>query len=161
MKPRVQKPDCGHRPVPRVSRRRYDSALSAAEALCVAAGEPWSDVRRRTYDLLLKAQKPAGAYDLLRRFAPGGRPPGPPVIYRALGSLMRAGLVHRVVSADKFVVCAKPGSHHTASFLICECCGRADELIDRNPGPHPDGRAGFRVRSILLEMRGLCRNCRE
>ena len=68
---------------------------------------------------------------------------------------------HRIETADKFVVCAKPGSPHTASFLICDCCGCADELIDRNPGPHPGGRAGFRVRSILLEMRGLCRNCRE
>lgn len=160
MKPRVPRPDCGHRPMRGLSRRRHAAALEAAEARCIAAGAPWSDVRRRVYDLLLNAQKPLGAYDLLRRFAPGGRPPGPPVVYRALESLMRAGLVHRVVSADKFIACANPGSPHAAAFLICDCCGCADEVAEPEFRPALGIGDRFKVQTVLLELHGRCGSCR-
>ena len=161
MKPRAPKPDCGHRPAPNLSRRRHDAALQAAEGRCVASGEPWSAARRRTYDLLLTAQKPRAAYDLLRHFAPGGKPPAPPVVYRALHALMRLGLVHRIETADKFIACSKPGSPHTAAFLICDCCDGADEVVTPLSASGLGGDNGFSVRAILLELRGCCPDCRN
>lgn len=142
---------------PRSERTRM---LEAADARCVTAGESWSDARRRTYDLLLETRRPHAAYDLIRRFAPGRRPPGPATVYRALDSLIRLGLVHRLEGADKFIACAKPGDPHTAVFLICDCCGCVDELSDCDLPSSLEGRAGFNVRTVLAELHGLCRRCR-
>jgi len=80
---------------------------------------------------------------------------GPPTVYRALDFLVAMGLVHRVETRKAYLACAAPGDPHAAAFLICDRCGRTDELLHHldDWGPAP---AGFVVRSIILEIRGDC-----
>jgi Fur family transcriptional regulator, zinc uptake regulator len=137
------------------------TALSAAEAKCIAQGERWTPSRRRTYELLLEAGTPVKAYDLLSSYAPEGEPAAkPPTIYRALDFLLAHGLVHRIESLNAFVACTADGAH-SAEFLICDCCGRVEELglgVDRAAVVAAADR-GFRPTRVVLEVHGLCADC--
>ena len=71
-------------------------ALAAAEALCTSKGERLTPVRRRVLELVLEAEKPVKAYDLLENLNPGEGAAKPPTVYRALDFLMGLGLVHKI-----------------------------------------------------------------
>ena len=159
MKRRVADPQCGHvRSLARsVAQRR--ATLRAAEGRCLCAGERWTKPRQRTYELLVEAEGPARAYDLIAAFAPGGVKP--PTVYRALDFLLAHGLAHRVESLNAFIACTHVGQSHAAEFLICDCCGRAEELAMAALGPISASGlpSGFEIRTVTLEMRGLCPAC--
>jgi Fur family zinc uptake transcriptional regulator len=136
-------------------------ALGAAEARCAATQERLTAPRRRVLELLLGADAPRKAYDLIAAFGAGGEPAKPPTVYRALEFLERLGFAHRIESLNAYVPCRIDGAEHRAAFLICDCCGAAEEF-------EPDfasqlaaaERAGYAVQSITLEARGRCPACR-
>ena len=135
--------------------------LAAAQARCLAAGEQWTASRRRTYELLVADGVPIKAYDLIARFKDHDSTTKPPTVYRALDVLMQLGLVHRVTSLGAFIACRGGAVAHQAEFLICDCCGYADEvtldtvqLAEALALPH-----GFQVERLLLEIHGLCPAC--
>jgi len=137
-----------------------DQAMSAAEARCDQAGERLTTPRRRVLELLLAADAPLKAYDLIAVF--GGRdaaPAKPPTIYRALEFLERMGFAHRIESLNAFVPCRIPGGH-AAAFLICDCCGEAAEFQpDLGAQMAAAEASGYRVRAVTIEARGLCAAC--
>ena len=101
------------------------------------------------------------AYDLLSGYAAQGEPIAkPPTIYRALDFLLAHGLVHRIETLNAFVACTNDGAH-SAEFLICDCCGRVEELglgVDQAAAAAAAGR-GFRPTRVVLEVHGLCADC--
>jgi Fur family transcriptional regulator, zinc uptake regulator len=135
------------------------AALGSAEARCAAEQERLTAPRRRVLELLLEAEAPLKAYDLIAAF--GDEPAKPPTVYRALEFLERLGFAHRIESLNAYVPCRMEAERHSAAFLICECCGAAQEF-------EPDfarelaaaEQAGYAVRSVTLEARGLCAECR-
>ena len=136
------------------------SALHRAATLCADEGEKWTPPRERVYELLLTAGAPVKAYDLMPAYAEG-RSAKPPTVYRALDFLEHMGLAHRIASLNAYVACGADGHAHTASFLICDCCGSADEVAPdlAQPIRETAARRGFRPRTSTLEVRGLCRRC--
>jgi Fur family zinc uptake transcriptional regulator len=135
-------------------------ALGVAEARCTENQERLTPPRRRVLELLLRADGPLKAYDLIAAF--GDRAPAkPPTVYRALDFLERLGFAHRIESLNAYVPCRLPDAAHSAAFLICDCCGAAEEF-------DPDFKAqmaaaearGYQVRAVTLEARGLCPACR-
>jgi Fur family zinc uptake transcriptional regulator len=136
-------------------------ALGAAEAKCAETQERLTPPRRRVLELLLGSDGPLKAYDLIAAFGEDGEPAKPPTVYRALEFLERLGFAHRIESLNAYVPCRIEGGH-AAAFLICECCGAAQEF-DPDFGPQIEAarRAGYAVRSVTLEARGLCGACRE
>jgi Fur family transcriptional regulator, zinc uptake regulator len=137
-----------------------DSALVLAESRCVAAQERLTAPRRRVLELLLAADAPLKAYDLIAAFGEGGEPAKPPTVYRALEFLERLGFAHRIESLNAYVSCRLEGAGHRAAFLICECCGAAQEF-EPQIGPALQGAAppGYEIRAVTLEARGLCPAC--
>lgn len=139
------------------------AALVHAEARCLAAGERWTEPRRRTFELLVEAGRPVKAYDLVAVYGPGRRPTKPPTVYRALDFLIELGLVHKVETGNAFIACPRPdAARHAANFLICEVCGRADELDlgMRQPLEAIAQRLAFRLDNVVIEARGVCATCR-
>ncbi len=142
------------------ARRDLPSALAEGRQRCEAAGERWTRPRHRTYELLLAAPGPMKAYDLIRRF---GATPGatkPPTVYRSLDLLMTLALVHKVQTLNAYVACARGGDAHSAGFLICDCCGRVDELDQDLAALAEDAAHGYDVESVRLEISGRCPDCR-
>jgi Fur family zinc uptake transcriptional regulator len=136
-------------------------ALSAAEQRCAQTDERLTAPRRRVLELLLEADAPLKAYDLIAAFGAGGEPAKPPTVYRALEFLERLGFAHRIESLNAYVPCRLDAQGHSAAFLICDCCGAAEEFEpDFAPGVLAAQAKGYAVTSVTLEARGLCPACR-
>lgn len=153
---------CSHSHAPVAEPSSVLGSLAAAEARCQRRGERWTPPRHRTYELLLRAGRPVKAYDLVSTYAQAGeRLAAPPTVYRALDFLLAAGLVHRIESLNAFLACRAESGNHSAGFLICDCCGRAEELDLAAERAAIDGQAhGFTVARIVLEAHGACADCR-
>jgi Fur family zinc uptake transcriptional regulator len=114
------------------------------------------------FELLLAAGAPAKAYDLIAAYdatLPGATKP--PTVYRALEFLEAAGLAHRIASLNAYVACAAVERRHAASFLICDCCGAAEE-VDPDLGDRMRSLArtrGFQPMGVTVEVRGVCAIC--
>jgi Fur family zinc uptake transcriptional regulator len=153
----------GHRHEPLgLSGRALTSGLRSAEARCLAHGQKLTPARRRVLELLMQAGQPMKAYDLISAFE-DGTPAKPPTVYRALEFLEREGLAHRIESLAAYVACSGEAGVHAAAFLLCDCCGRTEEIA----APVDEalrrlaGAAGYTIESVAIEAHGRCAACRE
>lgn len=141
-----------------------ESAISTAEQLCRDRGLRFTSTRRRVLELVWDSHKPIGAYDILASLGGEGKPAAPPTVYRALEFLIEAGLVHRLDSLNAFIGCPDPGRRHAGQFLICRDCRTVAELGDADIEALVVDRAGalgFSAVRQILEIEGLCTNCRS
>jgi Fur family zinc uptake transcriptional regulator len=109
------------------------------------------------------------AYELLARLAATGLR-GPQTVYRALDSLQRRGLVHRIESLNAFTVCAHAhGTRehdgeppHRPAFAVCRSCRSVRELDDPALaaviGVVAAG-TGFAIADRVVEFVGTCPGC--
>jgi Fur family zinc uptake transcriptional regulator len=156
--------DCRHDDGPRqgLSGSGLAEALLEAERLCTVSRERLTSPRRRVLELLLEAEAPLKAYDMIAAYASGGPPAKPPTVYRALDFLEKQGFAHRIESLNAYVPCRIRGAEHRAAFLICDCCGSAQEVEpDFAPVLAAAELAGYSIRGLTLEARGLCPACRD
>ena len=133
--------------------------LGAAEERCRQTQDRLTAPRRRVLELLLSADAPLKAYDLIAAYGGEGPAAKPPTVYRALEFLERLGFAHRIESLNAYVPCRIAGAH-VAAFLICDCCGEAAEFEpDVSPQLAAATSDGYRLRAVTLEARGLCAGC--
>lgn len=154
--------DCHHADGahPGLKGRDLRLALADAEHRCADNRERLTTPRRRVLELLLGSDGPLKAYDLIAAFGEGGAPAKPPTVYRALEFLERLGFAHRIESLNAYVPCRLDGTGHAAAFLICDCCGAAEEFEpDFTLGRAAAAAKGYAVSSVTLEARGLCPAC--
>ncbi len=147
-----------------LSGRALAAGLKSAEARCEAHGQRLTPARRRVLELLMQAGQPVKAYDLISTFsAEAGEIAKPPTIYRALEFLEREGLAHRIESLSAYVACSGAPGEHAAAFLICDCCGKTEEIA----APVDEAlrglasQAGYAINTVAIEARGRCAACRE
>ena len=135
------------------------AALDRASLLCDQRGTKLTALRRQVLGLILESEAPIGAYDLLDRLRADRKAAAPPTVYRALEFLERVGFAHRIESLNAYVACRRKGGH-SAAFLICDCCGAAEEFEpDFAPGRAAAAAKGYAVTSVTLDARGLCPAC--
>ena len=135
--------------------------LAVAESIAEEKGQRLTPIRRKVLQLLLDAEAPAKAYDLLGKLDGEGAAK-PPTVYRALDFLQELGLAHKIESLNAYVACGHASHNHAAVFLICETCGRAEELHSVSAVPALEAEtasAGFRLHRAVIEARGVCRIC--
>lgn len=112
---------------------------------------------------LKRADAPLSAYTILDQLRDDGFR-APLQVYRALDKLVEFGMVHRLESLNAFVACRHPGcdDHETIAFMICETCGRVQELSDNALASRVAFLADevrFALKKTTVELRGICRNC--
>ena len=141
-----------------------DRRLNEAASLCADRGQSLTPLRRRVLEIVLEANRPLGAYDVLEVLARERDRVAPPTVYRALDFLLAQGLVHKVLSVNGFVACSGAARPHAAELYICRDCGNAVEL----PRPGTDRRLkaaaatmDFTIETVVLEVRGICGDCRQ
>jgi Fur family zinc uptake transcriptional regulator len=157
------KTECSHADTmpARLEGQALEQALSAADKTCAEFSEWFTPPRRRVLELLLRAGTPNKAYDLIGAYHGAGRPVSPTTVYRSLEFLERMGFVHRLESINAYIACPMERRGHAAAFLICECCGRAEEFEpDLKSERTAAMSAGFKIKRVTLEAQGVCRNCR-
>ena len=139
-------------------------ALLKAEEACARRGARLTALRRKVLELVWDSHAPIGAYDILDRMERKGKSPAPITVYRALDFLMKQGLVHRLASLNAYVGCGATGAPHDAQFLICDGCDVVAELNEPSIGRTINrgaSREGFTVNASVVEVRGLCPDCRD
>jgi Fur family zinc uptake transcriptional regulator len=146
-----------------LSGRALAAELSAAEGQCQAEGQKLTPARRRVLELLMRAGHPMKAYDLISTFGAGDDGPAkPPTVYRALEFLERRGLAHRIESLSAYVACRRGQGGHAAAFLICDCCGKTQEVeAPLDAALHQLAEeSGYALTSVAIEAHGRCAACR-
>jgi len=139
--------------------------LERVEAMCAQKGLQLTPLRREIADLLAKAGKPVGAYEMMDQLGKAkGRGVAPPTVYRTLDFLVENGFVVKIESRQTYMICDDPGHDHHGILLICSECGQSAEVDD----PAVDKvlvaaaqAAGFHLQRQMVEVEGLCKPCRE
>ncbi|HYP63489.1 MAG TPA: transcriptional repressor [Acidocella sp.] len=140
-----------------------EAQLAAADALCAKNGTQLTALRREVLDLILRAQAPLTAYQLLDQLKSTRKSAVPPTIYRALDFLIENRLVHRIERLNAFIPCAEADHDHAdAQFLICHQCGAVTEMEDHGVSAALAAAAaarGFTPSRAIVELDGLCALC--
>ncbi|MGA9409433.1 MAG: Fur family transcriptional regulator [Roseobacter sp.] len=139
-----------------------ETTLEHAEAHCAAAKLKLTPVRRRALEILLKEHRALGAYELLAQLAKEGLGSQPPVAYRALDFLVKAGLAHKIEALNAYIACTHTGAAHTPAFLICRKCNSVAETETTPSGGRLGDAAraaGFQIERTVVEAEGLCPDC--
>jgi Fur family zinc uptake transcriptional regulator len=133
------------------------------EAACVSKGLQLTALRRRVMAILGRSPAPLGAYAIIDEMARlEGRPVAPPTVYRTLEFFLENGFVHKIESRNAYAPCEHFGHTHQGVLLLCEKCGRSDEIEDAAVArliEEAAGRAGFAAHRQMVEVQGLCRDC--
>ena len=157
--------------------------LMAAKEQCRLNGARFTPLRQQIYQLVLAANKPIGAYDLItqlqqmRLSEPNNNDDSsealsskkqtpknvaPPTVYRSLEFLLSEGLIHQLTSINAYVPCCHPRAKHTAAFLICAQCQRVQEcssLPVQEMMSFAQQDVGFVVERSVIELSGRCQAC--
>lgn len=126
-----------------------------------------TEKRRNFLAVLGAAEAPLSAYEVMDAYqAQFGARILAPSAYRILNSLVAAGLVHRLETCNKYLLCTHEADHESErppQFLICDSCNTVRELHvpPRVQNALIDsGRAhGFSVERPQIELHGVCERC--
>ena len=139
------------------------SMQASAARLCRQRGENFTALRRATLDVLLVANQPLGAYEILRRMEVALRRKfQPPSIYRALEFLESQGMISRLESRAVYIPNIHPERPNTSVYFLCDRCSDAQELPGgslRQMVSECAASVGFRVRRHVIECEGTCAKC--
>ena len=91
-----------------------------------------------------------------------GKRVAPPTVYRTLDFFLENGFVHKIESLNAYAPCEHLGHAHHGMLMICETCGRSEEVDDddvmRAIAATATG-AAFTLRRVMVEAKGLCGRC--
>jgi Fur family transcriptional regulator, zinc uptake regulator len=139
-------------------------ALHLAEAVCRGCGARLTRLRRNVLALLLAAERPLTAYEILEQLRPRDRAATPAGVYRSLDFLTALRLAHRIESSKAFVACVFPEHAHPSQMLVCRRCGTAVETEDKGVAEAAENlgrRLGFALDRGAMELTGLCSSCQR
>ena len=116
-------------------------------------------------DVFSGSGAPLGAYAILEELSRReGKQVAPPTVYRTLDFLLEHGFVHKIESLNAFAPCEHLGHAHHGMLVVCETCGRSEEIEDdavMQAIALTASHSGFRPRQVMVEAKGLCRRCAE
>jgi Fur family transcriptional regulator, zinc uptake regulator len=143
----------------------HDAATwaSRVESACLRQGAQLTPLRRRVLDIFSGSAAPLGAYTILEELSRReGKQVAPPTVYRTLDFLIEHGFVHKIESLNAYAPCEHLDHAHHGILLICDACGRSEEIEDpdvmRAIGEAATA-AGFSLKRVMAEAQGLCRRC--
>jgi Fur family transcriptional regulator, zinc uptake regulator len=118
--------------------------------------------RQRVLKCILGSDGPMTAYSILRRLRTENPKAAPLSVYRALGFLMRSGLIDRIELLNAYVSRSDPSAKGARQFLVCGACRRVEEIgepaITETLREEAESR-GFQVERLVVEFGGICKTC--
>jgi Fur family transcriptional regulator, zinc uptake regulator len=133
------------------------------ESACERKGLLLTQLRRQVLTILAESSGPLGAYAIIDQLSRReGKPVAPPTVYRTLDFFLEHGFVYKIESRNAYAPCEHLGHAHHGALLLCEKCGRSDEIEDVKLDRllrEAAARAGFAPHRQMVELVGLCRDC--
>ena len=142
-------------------------AIADVKTICQQRGLRLTPIRQQVLELILAADGPVKAYDLLERLTSASkdqRRSAPPTVYRALDFLLENHFIHRLETMNAFVSCVHPEKSHSGEFLICEQCDMVIELSTKilsNEVREAAEAHQFQAHKQVVEVYGTCRTCQQ
>jgi len=141
--------------------------VEIAERQCIAQGVRLTKKRIRVFSLLQASNRAVSAYELAEAYENNFGSQLPIMtVYRVLDFLQSQSLVHKLETANKFIVCEHIGCNHThtaSQFLICKACMKVKELNVSNAQfkelKQTIEDAGFHIDTNQFEMNCICNGC--
>jgi Fur family zinc uptake transcriptional regulator len=141
------------------------NVLAQAEKLCAQRNVRLTPQRLEVLRLMTLQTGAISAYDLLDLLRVSEPQAKPPTVYRALDFLLEQGFVHRVESANSYVLCNLIDQPtHSSAMFICERCGAVKEEAAQGVEDIMHklaAKMGFALRHNVIEAHGLCSACAE
>lgn len=141
-----------------------ESLLQRATDICKQKKIRFTPIRQQVFLLMAEQKGAVSAYDLLKLLQQHEENAKPPTIYRALDFLLEHHFIHRIESLNAYLMCAHFGCEHPMQLLICDKChkiiGLTDSVID-DAFSEQARQSGFQITSKVLEVHGLCAQCRR
>ncbi|MFZ3325197.1 MAG: Fur family transcriptional regulator [Methylocella sp.] len=135
------------------------------ESACAGSGLQLTRLRRQVLDIIAKAPAPLGAYAIIDAMSRAqDKQVAPPTVYRTLGLFLEQGFIHKIESRNAYGPCEHLGHRHQGILLICENCGRTDEVESASLGKllkDTAARSGFSAQHQIVEVEGVCQTCRD
>jgi Fur family zinc uptake transcriptional regulator len=132
-------------------------------ATCARQGLQMTPLRLSILAILGESPAPLGAYAIIEALSKRERKPiAPPTVYRTLEFFLEHGFLHKIESRNVFARCEHLDHAHQGILLLCESCGRSDEIEDdalARAMQETADRAGFHARRRMIELVGLCKEC--
>ncbi|MBP7252877.1 MAG: transcriptional repressor [Alphaproteobacteria bacterium] len=118
---------------------------------------------QQVLSLLRRQPQPLTAYAILDKLRVDGIK-APTTVYRALATLTKKGLVHRIESLNAYIACqtldCDDGHSHGVQFAICTACGMVQELPHLPSGFEKSGKKFLAaVTRQVVELCGICKTC--
>ena len=144
-----------------------NEAVKMAESKCKAHGVPITAKRVEVLSILLTSKCAVSAYEIADLYEEAFHDPVPVItVYRVLNFLQQKDLVHKLETANKFIVCEHIScqhTHHASQFLICKECMLVKELSVSDAEFEKISKtvkqAGFHIQTNQLEMNCICDDC--
>ncbi len=101
------------------------------ESACARQGLHLTPLRRQVLAILAESSSPLGAYAIIDQLSRlEHKPIAPPTVYRTLDFFLEHGFVYKIESRNAYAPCEHLGHAHHGALLLCEKCGRSDEVED-------------------------------
>lgn len=136
--------------------------IKKAEEHCLRHGLKLTDPRKKVLRILMGAQKPLGAYDILKQLEQYQESPKPPTVYRAIQFWCEEGFVHCIDSLKAYVACPQGNHIGEAHFFICLDCGNVSEddaginMVELKANAE---KRDFVIKNCTTEIKGVCSDC--
>jgi len=118
---------------------------------------------RLVLSTLRKQKRPMTAYQVVSHVQERGIA-SPITVYRALGRLVRDGLVYRVETMKAFVALPRASTRAVPVFLVCGICGGTSKINSKrlsNDLKEWSGARQFEIRKTSFEVAGRCKACQK
>jgi Fur family zinc uptake transcriptional regulator len=133
------------------------------ESACLRQGVQLTPLRRRILEILSESAAPLGAYAIMEELSRReGKRVAPPTVYRTLDFFLEHGFVHKIESLAAYAPCEHLDHAHHGMLLICETCGRSEEVDDDDVMRVIAATAAggeFTLRRVMVEAKGQCGRC--
>ena len=130
---------------------------------CESENIKLTSLREDVIEILLHANKPCSAYDILNELRKKRDNAEPITVYRVLKFLTKTNIAHRLETQKKYILCCHP-SHGVCQIFICSHCGHKIEFHNEELNSSIKSLAAdsdFELSSKNLELYGSCKSCQQ
>ena len=125
-----------------------------------------TQLRKDVLTIIMEAKKPISATNILRELKKNRGNAEPPTAYRVIEYLLEKGVIHKINSENKYVLCshiAQPLKSNEHGFIfICKKCSCSKEIKDKKFRKYVHGLTEsylFLIDNSPIEINGICENC--
>ena len=134
-----------------------------AVSKCVQSNYSLTPNRLNILEAMQSYSKPVSAYALQAGLIESGRKYNIATIYRVIDFWITIGIIHKIASVNKFILCNSPHEKHTHITNFCKSCERIFESCSKRMGI--DLKKGSESMGLTLlpethlEVSVLCEKC--